>query len=233
MDIREIFYKIESHDTSAQLNLAPNLRHLFLYAEKLECAQKLKKIINDPEIMTATLVRILSLSNEDIDIRYENPYDTAITIYLWALFLQSEIAGKIAANDVARLRQGWWAPRYAQQVLKETVFYTPTPTGIEEVREVKYFNYQDDDIHEMFSQFGADKNLLTKVNWGQAASRYVTGTEWNDPWKQGSVFQVAGGTVSNQTYIREEQRVIINTDFKYKPLHKDTPQQDYLDIRYD
>ncbi len=228
MDLKEIYHKIESHDTSGQLNLAPNLRHFFLYAEKLVCVQELRNLPNDPETITATLMRILSLVNEDIDIRYENPYDTAITIYLWDLFLRSEIVGKIAADYATRVRQGWWAPRYAQHVLKKTVFYTPA--GIEEVQEARYFTYQDDDIHEMFFQFGTDKNLLTEVNWGQAASRYVIGTVWNDPWSQESGFQqviVAAG----DRPIKEAKRVQINADFKYEPPYKDYSQQDYLEIR--
>lgn len=231
MDLKEIFHRIESHDTSAQLNLAPNQRHLFLYAEKFECVQELKNLLNDPKIMTATLIRLVSLSNEDIDIRYENPYDTAITIYLWTLFLQSELVGKVAAAFAMKLSQGWWAPKYAQQVLKETTFYTPT--GIEEVQEVRNITYQDEDLLEMYFQFPADKDLLNEVNWGHTATRYITGSGWNDPWGEGSVVQVVGGAVSNRPYIRESQKIIINTDFRYKLLHKHYSQQNFLAIRYD
>ncbi|MCK4578557.1 MAG: hypothetical protein KAU50_07185, partial [Candidatus Marinimicrobia bacterium] len=138
MNINDIFRKIESHETSAQLNLTSNLRHFFMYAERVECIQELKNALKDTICITETLKRILSLSKEDIDFRYENPYDSAITIYLWVLFLQSEIAGKVAANIASKLRHGWWAPRYARKVLKEDVYFTPTT--IEEVGEEREYS---------------------------------------------------------------------------------------------
>ncbi|MEE9465876.1 MAG: hypothetical protein V3W14_09930, partial [Candidatus Neomarinimicrobiota bacterium] len=117
MNIRETFRKIESHDLAAELNMALNLSNFFKIAEEQESVQNLKYLIRDLENISILLLQIKGLIEEKVDLRYENPHDTAITIYTWALFLEHKQAGKIAAEYATSLRQGWWAIKYARSIL--------------------------------------------------------------------------------------------------------------------
>ncbi|HXK11464.1 MAG TPA: hypothetical protein VMT70_17600 [Vicinamibacteria bacterium] len=61
--------------------------------------------------------RILELADRDFDPRYQNPADTAITVYLWALSTVRPSLAEAVATTVLGLRNGWWAPRMARRVL--------------------------------------------------------------------------------------------------------------------
>lgn len=229
MSIKEVFRKIEGHDFSAQLNLAPNIRNFFRYAEKQECVQQLKQLLKDTENITATLIRITKLVGEKVDVRYENPYDTAIAIYTWALFIENRTAGKIAAEYATEIKQGWWTPKYAQQILKENAYYTPTE--IKELRETDFITYRDVDIGEVFFYFGIEPRHLPGVHWDKVGSRSLTSIAGMDPWTQKSLIHIAGRAINELPYAceaKEAKLVIIDTDFKYKPRQEEYPAYNFL-----
>ena len=61
--------------------------------------------------------RVLALCERDFDVRYQNPSDTAITVYLWILSMTSRSLARALATTVLGLRNGWWAPRLAREIL--------------------------------------------------------------------------------------------------------------------
>jgi len=231
MMIQKLFKQIESHDFAAELNLALNLRNFFKIAERQECVRQLRQMLKDAKNITTTVIRIAKLAKQKVDARYENPYDTAIAIYTWALFLENRTAGKIAAEYATEIKQGWWTPKYAQQILKEIAYYTPTE--IKELRETDFITYRDVDIREVFFCFGIEPRHLPGVDWDKVGSRSLTSIAGMDPWTQKSLIHIAGRAINEPPYAceaKEAKLVIIDTDFMYKPPHEESPAYDFLTI---
>lgn len=116
MNLHEEMQTIESHEMAARLNLALNLRQLFGIAQGEEAINSLRKKLDDAETIKLILLRIHELVELSPDPRYENPYDTAIAIYLWVLFTNNNYVGGFAAEHASRLRQGFWTPEYVRHI---------------------------------------------------------------------------------------------------------------------
>lgn len=124
MTLSKIFNEIESHDFAARLNLALNYKDFFYLANEETSVKSLEKDLNDPECLKKTIIRIYQLVEEPVDFRYENPYDTAITVYTWVIFSVNPYLGRVVAEYASRTRNGWWAKAYAYYVLQETWHYS-------------------------------------------------------------------------------------------------------------
>ena len=215
MDIKAAFREIESHETSAQLNLAPNLRHLFLYAEQLESVQKLRELLEKQDNINLTLMRIVSLTNETIDHRFENPYDIAITVYTWALFLRLAIAGKIAADEAAKLRQGWLAPKYARHVEAESANFTAS--AIEWGEDESVISYSVEDAIDMNFRIDASPVDAVGLLWEAAPLRYQANLEIS--FQSGEVLEIRPALMNDNdpSLTGTDQRLSLEMDIDYRP----------------
>lgn len=181
LNIREIFRNIESHDLSAELNMALNLSNFFRIADEQESIQNLKLLINDLENINIILLRIKDLIEEKVDLRYENPYDTAVTVYTWALFSGHTQAGKIAAEYATSLRQGWWAIKYARDILNEARH--SISTGQVDVIPDAPATIKVDEAGEVLIYFTPSANLIKGIQWYLGGPQGTFISNLQNPWK--------------------------------------------------
>lgn len=181
LSIREIFRNIESHDLAADLNLALNLSRFFKIANEQESVQNLKSLIKDLKNINIILLRIKWLTEEKVDLRYENPNDTAITIYTWVLLSEHTQAGKIAAEYAINLRQGWWAIKYARNVLNEA--RQSSSTGHEDVKTDALSTIEVDEAGEILIYFAPSTKLISGIHWNLGSPQGTIIANVRNPWK--------------------------------------------------
>ncbi len=181
MNIRELFRNIESHDLAADLNLALNLSNFFKIADEQESIRNLKLLINDLDNINIILLRINDLIEEKVDLRYENPYDTAVAVYTWALFSEHKQAGKIAAEYATNLRQGWWAIKYARNILNEARH--SISTGQVDVKPDAPATIEVDEAGEILVYFTPSANLISGIHWYLTSPRGTFISNLRNPWK--------------------------------------------------
>ncbi|NER35600.1 MAG: hypothetical protein F6J93_16675 [Oscillatoria sp. SIO1A7] len=111
---------IESRRLDAILNAASSFS-LFLKGVHQETAtrQLVEEMQKSPRNVWLVLQKTVELSQKKIDLQYQHPWDTALTIYMWALSLVNlEVAG-IAAAFVEEADNCWWAKKLAYNILFE------------------------------------------------------------------------------------------------------------------
>lgn len=85
MTFNEAQMEIESGAMITRLNVASGLK-MFLRGIQGEAAvQDLRSMLAARDIQEQVLSRLIQLSRQRIDKRYENPWDTTLTVYLWAI----------------------------------------------------------------------------------------------------------------------------------------------------
>lgn len=106
---------IESPGFAAATGIASDLRTMI----KLASARPVGEILRyaaQPRHQLTLAKRIASLGEQDIDVRYQNPADTAVAVYLWILSVVNPAFAKAAAPAALALRNGWWSHRMAREV---------------------------------------------------------------------------------------------------------------------
>lgn len=119
MTSREAMKKIESHEFAAILNAASDLRTFLRAAQYQEATHILLKELDNPECRKQVLSRIIQLSRQLVDPRYENRWDTALAIYVWLIGLKEPELVKIAALIAMQAPQCWWATKVSYYILQK------------------------------------------------------------------------------------------------------------------
>ena len=110
MTIRNLMQEIESPQFSARLNIANNLKTFLRATFSEEASQNLiKQLLDFPENRWPLFKRVAELSQKQIDTQYENPWDTALAVYIWALSLVHLEAAQTAADFSLQAENCWWA----------------------------------------------------------------------------------------------------------------------------
>lgn len=109
---------VESPAFDAAVGVASDLRTM-LKASVGQVSRELARTARFPQNRLWLAKRSLTLCERDFDVRYQNPFDTAITVYLWILSMSDPLLAKAVATCVLGLRNGWWAPRFARELLFE------------------------------------------------------------------------------------------------------------------
>ena len=120
MSIIENMKEIESHSFAARLNMASNFSGVLQIAQKEVCVQSLLQELKQSIALDQLLRRIEVLTRQRIDPRYENPWDTALTVYLWTTSLINPEKAKIAAYQVDQLPRCWWAREICSHLLRSS-----------------------------------------------------------------------------------------------------------------
>lgn len=124
MSFIEAMREIESHAFIARLGIASDFNSL-LRAMKLEpSVQTISDELESRDKQDQVLSKILSLVRQRTDIRYENPWDIALTVYLWLLSSKGLSAARVAAQVIAEAQQCWWAKELAGKVLSDSYIHT-------------------------------------------------------------------------------------------------------------
>jgi hypothetical protein len=117
--IDEIIQKIESVEFSVLLGIASSYRlfRKILY-DREEMKALLKLLRESSENRWIVFTRVAKLAQSEIDLEYENPWDTALVAYLEALSLTDLELAKTAANPVLLAKNCWWAEKFARYLVQ-------------------------------------------------------------------------------------------------------------------
>lgn len=119
MNFQEAQREIESSSMATRLNVASGLKTFLRAIQGERAVCELRQMLIVKEMQEQVLSRLIELSRQRIDRRYENPWDTALTIYLWLISLVDQNLLDLAANIVAQAPQCWWAQKLSSQLLRE------------------------------------------------------------------------------------------------------------------
>lgn len=119
MTLKEATQEIESHEFVARVNVASDFRTFLRAVAEQKVIHVLSQELAASENRQYVLNRVLELSRRKVDLRYENPWDTALTAYVWLLNVKDWDLAKIAAEAAARAPQCWWATKMAHHILLE------------------------------------------------------------------------------------------------------------------
>lgn len=114
--VRSAMALIESTTFDAATGVASDLDTLLKAAVGAPVAE-IARAAATPEGQLLVAQRILELADRDFDVRYLNPADTAITVYLWILASARPTLAEGVAVTALGLRNGWWAPRMSRRLL--------------------------------------------------------------------------------------------------------------------
>lgn len=108
---------IESPGFAAATGVASDLDTMLRAANAAAVQTVARAMRSSPRNQLLVMQRALALVHRDCDLRYQNPYDAAITVYLWLLSLISPTLAEVVSASTLGLRNGWWAPRLARRLL--------------------------------------------------------------------------------------------------------------------
>jgi len=111
------FEDIESHEFAARVNVASNLVTFLRGARSQVSVIGIFEELEKEEKLFQVLTRLIDLSKKTVDPRYENPWDTALAVYLWLVSLKSTKAASLGAQFILQSPQCWWAERIARSIL--------------------------------------------------------------------------------------------------------------------
>jgi hypothetical protein len=117
MTLDEVMKEIESHAFAARVNVASDLRTFLRAAQAERSVNDLLEELDSPEKRPAVLSKIYELTQRQVDPRYENPWDTALAVYVWAMSVRDSDLATIAAEAAAQAPQCWWAAKLSRKIL--------------------------------------------------------------------------------------------------------------------
>lgn len=104
--IDDLLCKVESRDTDLVCGLASGVSHFIYIVEQLDVYKKLVKIDKNSVEAARIEKRIMRLIEEEVDHRYANPYDSAISVYLMSLYDIGHYNYKKIAEDLLHKSAG-------------------------------------------------------------------------------------------------------------------------------
>lgn len=118
MTIEDTFGQIEAAEFAAKLNLASSPRAFFRWLGRDSAVDRLRgEMRTSGENTEKVLSRIVDLSLQPIDERYENPHDSALAALLWVTCSAAPEFAESAAVSVNQAPGTWYAKKLAHQVL--------------------------------------------------------------------------------------------------------------------
>jgi len=118
MPIAELMQGIEATDFSAELNLASGTRAFRRRLREHALVQELRELARDAATREALANRVEELSAQEVDVRYENRFDAALSAYLTVL-ADTALPETIArsATAAARARNTWWTVGISHELI--------------------------------------------------------------------------------------------------------------------
>jgi hypothetical protein len=131
MTLAETMEAIERDEFAAELSLAAGAKAFRRAVTEHDLFRQLLPLAKEtPEELAA---RIETISRLDIDERYENPFDVALSAYILALSDVPEKRKLVyeAVQAVLRTRKLWWADAFARELLLQTVAAGDITVGVD------------------------------------------------------------------------------------------------------
>jgi hypothetical protein len=128
MTLAETMDAIERDEFAAEMNLAAGTKAFRRAMKEHSLFRYFCGLAKDS--LTEVAARIETISHLDVDERYENRLDTALSAYMMALanFAEPEVVSK-AASAVLRTPRCWWASGISREMLLQTVAFGVVGTG--------------------------------------------------------------------------------------------------------
>jgi hypothetical protein len=142
MSLKSVMKDIESHDFSSRVNVASDFRSYLLAIRQQKGTTALIKELESPENLMRVLLRVLELSRERVDLRYENPWDAALATYVWALSKKNSNYAILAAEAVSEVHQIWWAEKLSRHILLGNQFRSSADSTQNEFVAAPYTSYR-------------------------------------------------------------------------------------------
>jgi len=120
----ELFEAIEGHRFSAVVNVASDLSHFLQAIASTPEFRKLLASLSAPDARAGVLERLLQVAAREIDPAYENPWDAALTAYLYLIWRTDKRQALIAANRVLSCANCWWSQKLAQELVASAPWNT-------------------------------------------------------------------------------------------------------------
>ena len=121
MTFREAMTEIEGLDFAVRVNVASDYRTFVEAVRRERAVATAYEQMGSSENCQRALLRIFELSQQDVDLRFENQWDTALAVYVWLTHKRSPDLGKMAAAITVRAPQTWWAEKMCRKILLEEV----------------------------------------------------------------------------------------------------------------
>ena len=112
------FAAIESAELSARVNAASDLHLALRIASDQPAVKWLAEQVRKADARGKVASRLLELSQEMTDFRYENPRDVALLVYTLVLSQYAPSLTALAVNAVARAPSLWWASKLVTQLMR-------------------------------------------------------------------------------------------------------------------
>ena len=133
MSFSSALQEIESHNFAARLGVANTDNMLQALAAQENCVKELVSLIRDPSEASKLVAHGSSLIREQDDVRYRNPRDTAIAVYIWALAQTHPLLGRLLAAEATRAARLWWARKISLSILEGHPIAAEPDTGTDRV----------------------------------------------------------------------------------------------------
>lgn len=118
MTIAELFNAIESHKMAAEVNIASSRRLANEIVRSHPIVRELADKMKKPRVTERIFLRLLGLTSQATDPRYENPSDIALLAYLLLLSWRDRQLALIAGSAVCQMPNLWWASKMATDILE-------------------------------------------------------------------------------------------------------------------
>ncbi|MFW9940464.1 MAG: hypothetical protein ACFFFT_05445 [Candidatus Thorarchaeota archaeon] len=117
MNTTKAFKRIESDEFSFNVNISSDLHTFILNIQQEKAVNFLIENLNHNDIKISILNRIINLANRQVDIRYENPWDSALATYLWILHVCDFDLAQLGAEITLQSQKCWWASKIANLII--------------------------------------------------------------------------------------------------------------------
>jgi len=169
MTMDDAMREIESHEFAARLNVASDLSTFLGIAEKESAVLTLFEELGSPAEQERVFLRTIELSMSSTDIRYENQWDTALTLYLWVTSLKNHALAILMAGVVSRAGQCWWAAKMSYALLTQSPFHNDA--GLTDSEKLAYLT--------------VPYNIADRMNSGETILPFIYLSEpykWEHVW---------------------------------------------------
>ena len=134
MNLSETFDAIETPEFSARLGIASSLETFLRIARSRSEAIQLVASLAEPCALTELALRIDQVLAREFDHEYQNPWDTAVALYLWALSTKDTLRARNYAKGIGDQSSDswWWTRMMIERLLSQrrasgTVIVNPIP----------------------------------------------------------------------------------------------------------
>ena len=132
MKLEQALADIESVEFDARINVVSGMRGFFSAASQEAAVKEVyREMRASGGVAEEVLGRIYDLARLSVDLRYENPKDTAMSVLLWLMLSVRLEYAQLAAQYVDRAQQCWYAKKLARSI----IFPTPVASGDSRVDE--------------------------------------------------------------------------------------------------